>query len=39
MVHVAHPARGASMNYPMGEHLKQLVKTPNDLPAEAYNKR
>ena len=33
------PPRGASMNYPMGEHLKQLVKTPNDLPAEAYNKR
>ena len=33
------PPRGASMNYPMGEHLKQLVKAPNDLPAEAYNKR
>ena len=33
------PPRGASMNYPMGEHLKQLVKIPNDLPAEAYNKR
>ncbi|MBL8490122.1 MAG: amino acid ABC transporter substrate-binding protein [Rhodocyclaceae bacterium] len=33
------PPRGANMNYPMGEHLKQLVKSPNDLPAEAYNKR
>ena len=33
------PPRGASMNYPMGEHLKQLVKAPNDLPAEAYNRR
>ncbi len=33
------PPRGANMNYPMGEHLNQLVKSPNDLPAEAYNKR
>ncbi|HNC99668.1 MAG TPA: amino acid ABC transporter substrate-binding protein, partial [Myxococcota bacterium] len=33
------PPRGANMNYPMGEHLRQLLKSPNDLPAEAYNKR
>lgn len=32
------PPRGANMNYPMGEHLRQLLKSPNDLPAEAYNR-
>lgn len=33
------PPKGLSLNYPMSEHLKQLVKVPNDLPAESYNKR
>lgn len=33
------PPKGVNMNFPMSEKLKELIKNPNDLPAEAYNKR
>ena len=31
------PPKMVSLNFPMSEQLKQLIKTPNDLPAEAFN--
>lgn len=33
------PPKQVNMNFPMSEALKQLVKSPNDQPAEAFNKR
>lgn len=33
------PPKNISMNFPMSEHLKQLIKAPNDNPAEAFNKK
>ncbi|MBI5016548.1 MAG: transporter substrate-binding domain-containing protein [Deltaproteobacteria bacterium] len=33
------PPKGVNMNFPMSEKLKEVIKNPNDLPAEAYNKR
>ncbi len=32
------PPKGANMNFPMSDKLKELIKTPSDAPAEAYNK-
>ncbi len=33
------PPKGVNMNFPMSEKLKEVLKNPNDLPAEAYNKK
>lgn len=33
------PPKGANMNFPMSEKLKELIKNPSDAPAEAYNKK
>jgi glutamate/aspartate transport system substrate-binding protein len=33
------PPKGANMNFPMSDKLKELIKNPSDAPAEAYNKR
>jgi glutamate/aspartate transport system substrate-binding protein len=33
------PPKNVSMNFPMSEALKQLIKAPNDAPAESFNKR
>jgi glutamate/aspartate transport system substrate-binding protein len=33
------PPKNISMNFPMSEKLKELIKTPSDAPAEAYNKK
>ena len=33
------PPKGVNMNFPMSDMLKECIKNPNDLPAEAYNKR
>ncbi|BAU49437.1 ABC transporter substrate-binding protein [Sulfurifustis variabilis] len=33
------PPRDVNMNFPMSDQLKELIKDPNDAPAEAYNKR
>jgi glutamate/aspartate transport system substrate-binding protein len=33
------PPKNISMNFPMSEHLKALIKAPNDNPAEAFNKK
>ena len=33
------PPRGANMNFPMSDKLKELIKNPSDAPAEAYNKK
>lgn len=33
------PPKGANMNFPMSEKLKDLIKNPSDAPAEAYNKK
>lgn len=33
------PPKGANMNFPMSDKLKDLIKNPSDAPAEAYNKR
>ncbi len=33
------PPKNVSMNFPMSEKLKELIKDPSDAPAEAYNKR
>lgn len=31
------PPKNISMNFPMSEKLKELIKNPSDAPAEAYN--
>jgi glutamate/aspartate transport system substrate-binding protein len=33
----AIPPKGASLNFPMSDKLKELIKAPSDAPAEAYN--
>ena len=33
------PPKGANMNFPMSDKLKELIKNPSDAPAEAYNKK
>lgn len=33
------PPKGVSMNFPMSDKLKELIKSPSDAPAEAYNKK
>ena len=33
------PPKNINMNFPMSEHLKQLIKLPNDAPAESYNRK
>lgn len=33
------PPKGANMNFPMSDKLKELIKTPSDAPAETYNKK
>jgi glutamate/aspartate transport system substrate-binding protein len=33
------PPKNVSMNFPMSDKLKELIKNPSDAPAEAYNKR
>ncbi len=33
------PPRNVSMNFPMSEQLKQLIKAPSDAPAESFNKK
>jgi glutamate/aspartate transport system substrate-binding protein len=33
------PPKNISMNFPMSETLKELIKKPSDAPAEAYNKK
>lgn len=33
------PPRNVNLAFPMSEQLKQLIKAPNDKPAEAYNRR
>ena len=33
------PPKNVSMNFPMSDKLKELIKNPSDAPAEAYNKK
>ena len=33
------PPKNVSMNFPMSDQLKALIKAPNDAPAESFNKR
>ena len=33
------PPQGASLNFPMSDKLRELIKTPSDAPAEAYNRK
>jgi glutamate/aspartate transport system substrate-binding protein len=33
------PPKNVNMNFPMSEKLKELIKSPSDAPAEAYNKK
>jgi len=33
------PPKNISMNFPMSEKLKELIKNPSDAPAESYNKK
>lgn len=33
------PPKNISMNFPMSDQLKALIKNPNDAPAEAFNKK
>ena len=33
------PPKGANLNFVMSDKLKELIKTPSDAPAEAYNKK
>ncbi len=33
------PPRNASLNFPMSDKLKELIKAPSDAPAEAFNKK
>jgi len=33
------PPKNISMNFPMSDKLKELIKNPSDAPAEAYNKK
>jgi glutamate/aspartate transport system substrate-binding protein len=33
------PPKGANMNFPMSDKLKELIKSPSDAPAEAYNRK
>ena len=35
----ARAMKGASLNFPMSDKLKELIKTPSDAPAEAYNRK
>lgn len=33
------PPKNANLNFPMSDKLKELIKSPSNAPAEAYNKR
>jgi len=33
------PPKNVSMNFPMSEQLKQLIKAPSDAPAESFNRK
>jgi ABC-type amino acid transport substrate-binding protein len=33
------PPKNANLNFAMSDKLKELIKTPSDAPAEAYNKK
>jgi glutamate/aspartate transport system substrate-binding protein len=33
------PPKNVNMNFPMSDTLKELIKNPNDAPAEAFNKK
>lgn len=33
------PPKGANLNFPMSDKLKELIKNPSDAPAEAFNKK
>jgi glutamate/aspartate transport system substrate-binding protein len=33
------PPKNISMDFPMSDKLRDLIKSPSDLPAEAYNKK
>jgi glutamate/aspartate transport system substrate-binding protein len=33
------PPKNVSMDFPMSDKLRELIKSPSDLPAEAYNKK
>lgn len=33
------PPKNVNMNFPMSDHLKELIKHPSDAPAEAFNKK
>lgn len=33
------PPKNVNMNFPMSDKLKELIKSPSDAPAEAYNKK
>jgi len=33
------PPKGVTLNFPMSEQLKALIKAPSDAPAEAYNRK
>ncbi len=33
------PPKNVNMNFPMSDHLKELIRHPNDAPAEAFNKK
>jgi glutamate/aspartate transport system substrate-binding protein len=33
------PPKGANLNFPMSDKLKELIKAPSDAPAETYNKK
>jgi glutamate/aspartate transport system substrate-binding protein len=33
------PPKNVSMDFPMSDKLKELIKTPSDAPAEAYNRK
>lgn len=33
------PPKNVSMNFPMSDQLKALIKAPNDAPAESFNKK
>ncbi|MDP1525978.1 MAG: amino acid ABC transporter substrate-binding protein [Rhodocyclaceae bacterium] len=33
------PPKGANMNFPMSDKLKELIQNPSDAPAEQYNKK
>lgn len=33
------PPKGVSLNFPMSEQLKALIRSPSDAPAESYNRK